>query len=87
MNTEIFNFWMYTSPSENISEEIVNEFMPECALYESICVVIKPGYIHMASLIKEAIESLKFKILFTKTLILSRVLAGELVRSLLVVKN
>lgn len=77
---------MYTSTSETITEEIVSQFMPECQLFEWVCVLVKPGYTHLSKLIRSHLELLKYKVIAIKTVLLSKALAANLINSLLVLR-
>lgn len=77
---------MYTSTSEALTEQIISQFMPECQLFEWVCVLVKPGFVHLARLIRSHLELLKYKVIAAKTVLLSKSLASNLVNSLLVLR-
>lgn len=86
LNRDTFNYWMYTSTSETLTEQIVSQFMPECQQFEWICVFIKPGFVHLNKLIRSHLELLRYKVVEAKTVLLSKSLAASLVESLLVLR-
>jgi hypothetical protein len=55
-------------------------------MFESVCVIIKPGFTHLAKLIKSHLELLKYKIIADKTVLLSKNTASNLVNALLVLR-
>lgn len=55
-------------------------------MFESICVLVKPGWTFLSKQIKTHLELLKYKIVLHKTVLLSKSMAEKLVESLLVVR-
>ena len=54
-------------------------FLPECTLFEPITLIIKPGFTHLTTLIKNALIEHKYHIIKDKEIQMSKVLAAEFV--------
>ena len=61
-----FNYWMFTSKSETISEELAGIFLPECTLFEPITVIVKPGLIHLVPTLRKLFFEHKYHIIREK---------------------
>jgi hypothetical protein len=75
LQTDSFNYWCYSSKSETITEEIAGIFLPEITLVEPITVIVKPGFTHYTTLIKQALLHHKYHIIMDKEIQMSKLLA------------
>lgn len=82
LKNDNFNYLLFNSKSDKSTEELVSLFFPECTLFESAVVLLKPSYLHLLGEIKQVLTTLRYHIIFSKTVQLSKQFSEELITDL-----
>lgn len=86
LREDSFNYALFTSKSDSTTEELASIFFPESTLFDSVIVIVKPAYQHVISNIFEALQQMRYHLIFEKSIVFSKILAFEVLSPLQKVK-
>lgn len=86
LRDDTFNYLLFSSKSDNSTEELASIFFPESTLFDSVTVIVKPAYLHMIDAIKHILAQYRYHFIFHKSVNFSKLLAYELLAPLQKIK-
>jgi hypothetical protein len=75
LKTDSFNYFLFSSKSDKITEELTSLFFPECTLFESTILLVKPNYFHLYEDIKHNLAIMRYHIISEKIIALTKTYA------------